>query len=121
MFSSFWIPLALAEVTSYLHFMTDTGTAIDDAQVIKKHFDKVCIASCMVTNIVRNALWVAQMEKYMYFQNVWAFQHFYFGVEGMALLNIGCTMRMLNLSKYQNQEKVNVSLVGPRLAYYPIN
>ena len=112
MFSSFWIPLALAEVTSYLYFMTDTGTAIDDAQVIKKHIDKVFIASCMVTNIVRNGLWVARLETGISFEVVSAFQHFYFGVEGMALLNIVCTMRMLNLSKYQNQEKVNVSLVS---------
>ena len=113
--------MALAEVTSYLHFMTDTSTVIDDAQVIKKHIDKIFIASCMVTNIIRNALWVTQLEKPIYFDTVWAFQHFYFGVEGMALLNIGCTMRLLNLSKYRNQEKVIVSLIGFRLAYYPIN
>ena len=121
MFSSFWIPLALAEVTSYLHFMTGTGTANNDAQAIKKHIDKVFIASCMVTNIVRNALWVTRLENATSFEIVWEFQHLYFGVEGMTLLNIGCTMKLLNLSKYQNQEKVNVSLLGFRHAYYPIN
>ena len=119
-FSSFWIPLALAEVTSYSHFMTDTGVAMNDAQLIKQHIDKVFIASCMVTNIVRNTLVVIQSENPIDFESVWAFQHLYFGVEGMTLLNIGCTMRLLNLAKYQNQEKVNVSLLGFRLAYHPI-
>ena len=121
MFSSFWFPLALAEVTSYLHFMMETGVAISDAQVIKKHIDKVFIASCMVTNVVTNALWVTQSEKPNYFEIVWAFQHLYFGVEGMTLLNIGCTVGLLDLAKYRNQNKVNASLLGFRLAYYPIN
>ena len=110
--SSFWIPLALAEVTSYLHFMTDTGTAIDDAQAIKKHIDKVFIVSCMVANIMRNASWVTRLGNGTSSEIVWAFQHLYFGVEEMTLLNIRCTMKLLNLAKYQNQEKVNVSLLG---------
>jgi len=122
-FSSIWHPLALAEVTSYLHFITETGIATHDAQVIKKHIDKVFIASCIVTNIVRNALWVARMDDWtsMDWDSVWAFQHLYFGVEGMTLLNIGYTARLLNLAKNQNQKKVNVSLLSTRPAYYPIN
>jgi len=99
----------------------ETGIASHDAQVSKKHIDKVFIASCIVTNIVRNALWVARMEDSIHWDSVWAFQHLYFGVEGMTLLNIGYTARLLNLAKNQNQEKVNISLLGFRPAYYPIN
>jgi len=120
-FSSIWKPFALAEVTSYLHFITKTDTANNDAQVIKEHIDNVFIASCIVTNIVRNALWVAQMEEGTHWNHVWAFQHLYFGVEGMTLLNIGYTAGLLNLVKYRNQERVNVSLLDFRPAYHPIN
>jgi hypothetical protein len=123
LFSSLWNPLAMAEVTSYLHFITETGTASHDAQVIKKHIDKLFIASCIVTNMVRNALWITQfkLDKPYYWESAWAFQHLCFGVEAMTLLNIGFTARLFNLAKYQNQEKVNVSLLGFRPAYHPIN
>src|SRR5882757_9757581 len=108
MFSSLWTPLALAEVTSQIHFITETGTASHDAQGIKKRIDHVFIASCKVTNLVRNALWVARLENAIEWDSVWAFQHFYFGVEGMTLLNIGWTVSLLNLAKPQNQEKVHI-------------
>ena len=120
MFSSFWFPLALAEVTSYPHFTTDTSTVINGVQVIKKHIDKVFIASCMVTNIVRNALWVTQLKKSMDFMIVSVFHHLCLILEGVTLLVILRTGR-LNLATYQNQEKVNVSPLGFRLAYHPIN
>ena len=107
-FSSLWTPLALAEVTSYIHFITGTGTAGHDAQGIRKPIDMAFIASCIVTNLVRNALWVTHQTTVIDGNSLWAFQHFYFGVEGMTLLNIWWTARLSNLAKYQNQEKVHI-------------
>ena len=110
MFSSLWTPLALAEVTSYLHFIMGTGSASHDVQVIKKYVDKVFIAFCILTNIIRNALWVAHMDNAIEWDVAWAFQHFYLGVKWTIILNIGCTAMQLNLAEYQNQEKVDISL-----------
>ena len=108
MFSSLWTPLALAEVTSNINLITGTGTASSDTQGIRKPIDTIFIASCIVTNLVRNALWVVFQEENIYWNSVWAFQHLHFSVEGMTLLNIFWTARLSNLAKYPNQEKVHI-------------
>ena len=110
MFSSFWAPLALAEVTTYLHFIMRSSNASHEAQLFKKHVDNALIALCIIANIIRNALWVAYIENYITWNTVWAFQHFYLGVEWTIILNIGCTAMQLNLAEYQHQGKVDISL-----------
>ena len=120
MFSSLWIPLALAEVTSQIHFITEIDTASHDAQGTKKRIDNVFIASCLVTNLIRSALWVARLENAIEWDSVWAFQHLYFGVEGMTLLNIVYTASLSNLAKDQNQEKVHIYLLGFELLTIPL-
>ncbi len=96
-------------------------SASPDVQGIKKHIDKVFIATCIVTNLVRNALWVARLEDTIEWDSVWAFQHLYFGVEWMTLLNIWWTARLSNLAKYQNQEKVHIYLLCFELLTIPFN
>ena len=117
MFSSFWVPLALAEVTSYLHFIMKPGTTGDGPQdfKIKKQVDNAFTTSCIIANVVRNALWVAYIEQSIAWDSVWAYQHFYFGVESMTILNIWSTAVQLNLEKYRNQEKVDISLPDPSI------
>jgi len=114
--------LALAEVTSYLHFIAETGIVSHDAQVKRKLIDRVFITSCIVTNIVRNALWVTQIENPTYWYTAWISQIVFFVMEGMTLLYIGWTEVLLHLlTTSQHQKKVYISLLGFRPAYYPIN
>ena len=115
-FASLWTPLALAEVTCYLHFIMRSGNASHEAQVSKKHVDDALIKFCIIANIVRDALWAAYNIMDSSSEAASAYQHFYLGVEWMTILNIGCTAMQLNLAEYQKQAKVDISL--PYLSTY---
>jgi len=123
MFCSLWIPLALAEVTSYLHFIMDSCTACCDAQKIKKPLEKGFIAFCIATHIIKNALWVvctlgASLPKFF---AVLGLEFFCVAVEWVILVKTGRRASLLKLTVHQNQAKVNDSLLGFRPAYYPID
>ena len=120
MFCSIWVPLALAEVTTLLHFiifkdMGSTGSTSDRTALKNKRVtDWMFIGLSVVTNIVRNAIWLAHMESPVNvdWSNTLIFQHFYFGVEGMTLINIAVTAKLLNPAEHQHQVVVSIPSIS---------
>jgi uncharacterized membrane protein len=115
-FCSLWVPLALAEVTVVLHLtiFETTGNAITghNSQKIRKYVDWWFIGFCIVANLIRNALWVTNMEVSDFSDKADQFQSFYSGIEWMTLMNIALKTMLVNPTEYRHQARVSISILS---------